>query len=318
MSSRQLVPLSYAQNAYNAAHGTELQTHTDTLTAEQAARINDNYAIEIHVGTHGLLLGADPNSPHAVNTLPTQQEYEEAAAVVADMQPGDTLFLEGYGFNAQPPEPAMIPDRLETASEKNSTTSVLKAFGQLTLSMAHKQNAEARRRLEQERRDYKVGVWDYAEKLAALKGIRTVYADQDAFGRESLQALAKGKGILELLRSTDAEDQALAKRISAQRERSACNLMKDWALDHLPQEATPTLNGRKPKLTLLFGSNHKKGLEQRFNDLGLNAHITVMESTNEQERAKEHTLPAVSEALAALMASLITVDQDTTSGGKRR
>jgi len=57
MSSAELVPLSYTREAYNALHNTELVTHTDALTAEQASRINDNYDIEIHLGTHGLQLG---------------------------------------------------------------------------------------------------------------------------------------------------------------------------------------------------------------------------------------------------------------------
>ena len=39
--------------AWNTMHGTELPHHDDILTAEQAARINAYYRIEVYTGTHG-------------------------------------------------------------------------------------------------------------------------------------------------------------------------------------------------------------------------------------------------------------------------
>jgi hypothetical protein len=303
--SSELVPLSYAREAYNALHGTELQTHNDALTAEQAARINNHFDIELHLGTHGLASGEQSYDPYALIALPTQQEYKEAAAVVEGLRPGDTLFIEGYGFNSQPPEPVQVPDRLPLTTEKGSTFAQ-RMFGQLALTMAHEMKAEARRGLEQERHDYKISAWDYARQLAALKGVRTVVADHDVFEDQSLRALSKGRGLMELMRSPNKEDQALAERMHAQRERRARNMLKDWALDHLPPEGSPAQEGgHKPKLALLFGGAHREGLEQSFNDIGLKAEVTVMKSTDVQGRVGEQVVRVMSNAMAALMPSLI-------------
>lgn len=313
--SIELVPLSYARDAYNVLHGTELRTHTDALTAEQASRINSNYDIEVHVGTHGQAPGAHPDNPYAVITLPTQQEYQEVAAVVAGMQPGDTLFSEGYGFRDQPPEPVMIPNRPTTAADGPAVSFFERMFSEHRLALAHELRAAAGRRLEELRRDYKIDAWDYARQLAILKGVRTVYADHDIFDDELLDALGQNKDLLRLTTDSNPEERALAERIHVQRERKARNIVKDWALDHLPPKGMPPPNGRKPKLVLLFGGLHKEGLKRAFDDLGLDTKVTVMESSDFHSRTAEQMLRAMNGIMATLMPSLLDAADEKPSGG---
>jgi hypothetical protein len=290
--SNELVPMQDVRNAYNALHGTEFKHHTDALTAEQAARINGTYDIEIFGGLHGLIKSDNTEAFEPIDwlKLPTQEEYDQAAAVVAGMEPGDVLFLEGYGFNKPLPESGMSPEHLP--STMNIDTDTLHMLGELATSIMNvintdKVQADAHTRLEQERRDYRITAWEYAYKLAALKGVRTVYADHDVFDQQAFEALTGGRTLRDLRYSSDADSRLLVRHGDEQRERSIRNIVKDWALEHLPPERAATPSGRKPKLVPLLGIKHGRRLKQRFDDVGLNAQVTEMKFTSVEERARE-------------------------------
>jgi len=122
--SNELVPLDYQRYAYNAHHGTDLQHHNSLLTAEQTAQVNDNYDIELYFGTHGAAPAHGTEATHNPLVLPSQKEYDEAAAVVDSLQPGDTLFVEGYGFTEPTLEPLPpISSTEELASSIGSLSS---------------------------------------------------------------------------------------------------------------------------------------------------------------------------------------------------
>lgn len=291
--SNELVPLSYNRMVYNDMHGTELQTHTDALTAEQATRINNNYDIHVYVGAHGQEDDGTNNKANLME-LPTQKEYGQAAAVIDTMEPGDVLFLEGYGHDTQPKPPVTMPDILPgaQAERRNDPLSLQHMMGNVVLGALTNIQDIARRHasqeLEAERAEYKLSVWDYARRRAHLRGIQTVLADHDAASAESLKALTGGKDLRELRAddSTPAE-RDLADRIHTQRGQAARNILKDTALANLPQAEMATQQGRKPKLVKMFGLVHKEGLRQAFDDLDLQAAMHTMEMSSPEERYQE-------------------------------
>ncbi|HEX4661993.1 MAG TPA: hypothetical protein VH144_00075 [Candidatus Saccharimonadales bacterium] len=266
-------------------HGTELSAHTDALTAEQAERVKAQYDIEVYMGAHGQALGTHADNPNRILFLPTQKEYQEAAAIIDDMQPGDVLFREGYGFVGPVSEPIIAPEVLSRLGEKPPESSLSGQLGvMLGQVMLHQTLGELRKSLEQSRQNCQIDAWQYAQGLASLKGIRTVSADIDAFDVNVLQELA-GKEVLNPVIRKSKEDQALLDRIHIQRERKAVTIVKDWALDHLEEPSVS--NGHKPKLVLLFGSAHQQGLQKAFDNLGLEVKLSVMESTHVQNRFTE-------------------------------
>lgn len=283
----ELVPFTYDREAYNGLHGTNLHSPNELLDAADAERINNAFAIEVYVGVHGL--AKHPNEAYTPLVLPTQVEYEAVKGVVDGLQPGDVLFMENPGFQCQPPEPVSIPDRLSTPPVFDITSFMHRLAAQTALRQLHAARDSARVELEQQRRNYNITAWDYARQLAALQGIRTVYADHDAFDSQAVEKLSGGKSLMDLATSDTHEDRILAERIHEQRERRACSVLKGWALDHLPA-ADIAPGGRKPRLVLVFGQAHQKGLEQGFRDLGLRAEITRMESTTIEGRLGEQLL----------------------------
>jgi hypothetical protein len=280
--SQELVPLSYARTAWNTYHGADLQGHDSLLNAEQAAQINRQYDIEVHGGFHGNKF-----------VRPTQREYDEAAAVIDGMEPGDTLFIEKYGFRQQPPEP--IP-RVEAApiSETqvpdpyNRMLGTLAAFG-ISDEQGHSAQDElaemARSELEALREDDKIDAWDYAESLAEIKGVRIVYADHDAFEQEGLKRVTGGRDRLGLV-TGEQQDIELAGRVDASRDRTAVHTMKDWALEHPVPEGAETPH-RKPKLVLLTGKDHLASVETVVDDMGLEATTHAMSVSTMEERMAE-------------------------------
>lgn len=259
----ELVPLTYARRAYNILHGTELQAHGDILTAEQAERINRYYDIELHLGTHATGVPRSLGGLYWDAFRPSASEYDQAAAIVEALRLGDTLFLESHGFTYQPESSSQIDERLSTQQE-----------------------------LEQRRREGSISAWRYAEGLAALKGIPIVYADHDAFEKDSLRDLTNGKGMRELGRSSNEEERLLYERMNHQRELKACNTVKDWALNHLPLDDTAAYGSGKPKLVVVFGRAHKQGLEEAFSNLGLDAKTILMRSSGEEREVKTQELAA--------------------------
>lgn len=99
--STELVPLDYGRFVFNTLHGTGLEAHKSNLTAEQAKAINDHFDIELYFGKHGTAAG----DLVPWREVPTQRDYDAAAKVVEDLQPGDMLFLEAPGFT----NPVLMP-----------------------------------------------------------------------------------------------------------------------------------------------------------------------------------------------------------------
>jgi hypothetical protein len=286
------------RDAWNSQFGTELRHHNDELTPAEAARINEYYDIEVYVGTHGQPRGGideflgdsqvlkTPGERKAFEllTLPTPEEYDAAAAVVDTMRPGDVLFIEQAGFESHPDAPPPPPEAaLGAETVHDLPKALLKALiGEMAVNVWQKWADSRRQWAEEGRAERVIDAWEYAKQLAAIKGIRTVYADYDAF--ELASVAAKGKSDIELALSPDKNDQAEGRRIVTDRSRKARNTVKDWAREHLPPEGVPPPE-RKPKLVILYGKEHGEDFQQGFNELGLNAKITVLKSTDNVTRA---------------------------------
>lgn len=270
----ELVPVTYAREAHNILHGTDLVHHNDLLTAPQAARINRHYDIELHLGTHGTGI---PKALSAVlaGTLhdlqrPTATEYDAAAAVIETMQPGDVLFTESRGFPHQHDSSSL----LATRQSKVIATPEL---------------------LERKRAEGSISAWLYAQELAVVKGIQVVYADYDKFDSDAMKALSEGKTHRQLNHEINDKERALSKRMHGDRELKARNTVKDWALEHLPDEGNKPVQERKPKLVLLFGRAHKEGLEEAFHAIGLDTKSFMMKSSSHERAA---TIDAIARQLA--------------------
>jgi hypothetical protein len=281
--STDLVPRSYDRAAFNVFNGTELQTHTDALTAEQAAQINDAYDIEIYVGAHGRPTVGAPNNLDEYMSPPTQEEYREVADVIAGMQPGDTLFLEGRGYDQEQ------QDKLDLTpmAGGGSSDPLLWMMVQYASSLL---SAKISDRLVRDMQNYKIDTFEYGARLAQLKGITVVHADHDAFDDKAVSSLKQGRSDQELRDSNKPQDKALIKYIDMWRARSGRNVVKDRSLEHLSDAvAIKRQTGRKPKQVYLFGALHKDDLDKTFNDdAGLHATIVEMKQTGELARAEEH------------------------------
>ncbi len=257
-----------AWNAVREQHGEEmLPYHDDALSAEDADRINNCMHIVGYFGRHGF--GSpdvsepleNPYEMQRFEGVPTDKEYDEIAALIDGLKAGDALAIENYGFN--------------TAQLKD-----------LDLSQ------DARMRLREEaddiRRNYKESLWGYAARLARSKGIRVVNADHDAFDEQRL--LAAMNAPLHAVRdSRDPVMRAFAKRIHVQRERAACNTIKDLALEMLPPEGFPMpADEDKPTIAFLFGSGHKTGIAENFSKKGLRFAAKNLEEIDMGVRMDEH------------------------------
>jgi hypothetical protein len=274
--NKELVPLSYARDAYNSQHGTALETHTADISAEQAARINAYFDIEVALGTHGLRVAEDAGLRERAQR-PTDLEYDETAAVVAGMEPGDTLLVEGYGFKTK--EVAAGFGAKPRPHEATQASDLAGTMEQLMMTLSKRFSADA----VKDKHEFGTA-WEYAEALASFKGVRVVRADYDAFDRQQLLALTGGRDLEELMRSFNPEDQRIAKQANEWRGRRAVIALKDDALAQLPSGDMPAAGGRKPKLVLLFGSGHEGDIRQAFNDMTLNAHFNTLQSTSYPER----------------------------------
>lgn len=299
--STELVSRDSARAVYNSLNGTDLEAHRDNLTAEQAELINSQFDIELRLGAHGIVR-QDKSTDNKFSQQPVEQDYEEAAQTVASLQPGDILFMENYGFshNPSPPQademPAATDDQLSISEMFKRTVGPM-------LSEQLKQHDRAA--LEQKRKAHTISAWAYAYELARLKGVQTIFADQDAFEAEANRALANGKTARELHSTLDPSEQALAWRIHGQREQKVVNTVKDWALQHLAEDINP--NTPKRKLVILFGSAHRDGLERAFSNLGLNATTTLLAEATTTERLIENAPAAIEEDPAAATQEILEV-----------
>jgi hypothetical protein len=290
--SKELAPLSYARELYNSQHGTSLEGHTDHVSADQAISINAHFDIEVALGTHGLRVAEDADLEERAQR-PTDLEYDEAAAVVAGMEPGDTLLIEGYGFKTKVVTPGFgAKPRPHESAQVSDLEGVVKRL----MMMLGKGFSE-----EASKDKHEFGTaWEYAKALALFKGARVVHADYDAFDDVQLRALRGGRGLEELMDSHDPEDQRIAKQANKGRGRRAVVALKDEALTLLPFTAIPAPGGRRPKLTLLFGGGHEAEITQAFNDMGLSARFNRLQSTDYPKRLGDVALQDVDEAAARI------------------
>lgn len=266
--STQIVPAQYDRTAWNMRHGTQLEAHNDELTPEQAQLINDNYDIVIHGGGHGKFKEGTPGQVF-------DADYDAAAGVVEAMQPNDVLFVEGYGF--------------KTPEEKP----VLQSFPDMSPS-------QKRLLLEKMRENRMVNPWHYAIELAGFKGITVVNADIDAAQYEK----AKELGFLDPDKNAeigpDVHGKYINERIHAWRERMSRNIVKDWALAHLPPAQTPPLE-RKRGLHVLYGLIHLDQLKESFEERGLQVTTDRLNVQDYKSEAMKGLLALVSMAGALLM-----------------
>jgi hypothetical protein len=324
--STELVPFTDVREAWNTIHGKELQAHNNALTAEQSARITEHYDVEAYVGAHGII-GEGLQDPNSWPGLPTNKEYDEAKKLVDGMQPGDVLLTELYGFDVAGREP--VPPSYETPRLGESPMD--KWIGRMLLQATGVQQTEyeakrtsyiegKRQELEVARSEFKISAWEYARGLAVLKGIRVVHADYDAFDEAALTDLSGEGDLIAHMSSDDPDRRELAKRIETAREQKACNIVKDWALDHLPPEGTPPPDGHKPRLVLLFGRDDKEGLQKAFDDIGLPVKFTEMEFTEDvRERIREKLFIAImhrNSALASDISSFVTASRSKDTAGR--
>lgn len=269
MPSTELVSFTGHRKAWNTIHGTELSAHDGLLNAEQASEINRKYDIEVYVGPHGR--GFDPEDPDARRyMMPSEIEYSEVAAVIGAMQPGDTLLIEAQNFYDNHKNfYGRMRDYAETQGSK-------------FLALIEKQMLD---QIQQEREAGTLDAFEYGKQLAEAKGVRVVRADHDAFDVEAARAVSA-----HMLDPSDQRNprSTFAINRDARREYAARNIVKDVALEGLSQDIQPeegyTSGSRKPKLVVLWGSGHMKGLEQAFADSHLDAKLTVMKRTPIEER----------------------------------
>jgi len=273
MPSVELVPQSDDRFAWNVLHSgapdsAELPYHNSQLTAEQAARVDQNYAIEFYLGTHGL----GDTQFHNRYAAPTQKEYDAAAAVVDSLKPGDVLFVEGYGFTHP------ISVGREIAEIVNAPPIPRSSLGSLLSSVRVIALEEQRKALEAGRANGKISAWAYATGLAQLKGNEVIMADADAYDMERFSGHPiVGSG---------------SENFHQYRERAAINIVKDWALEHLPDvDDNIAEPAEKRRLVLLFGSGHEADLKRQCQERGLNVSFTTLEASTLQERAWEHFNP---------------------------
>jgi hypothetical protein len=306
---KELVPLSYQLDTWNAYHGSELAHHTDHLTATEAARINSHYSTEIYVGAHGIIPDKPSNDPAILEQMPSQQDYDQVAEMVDSLGPDDTLFVENMGFDRQalPPIP---PQAVEMEIPENADP-MIRFYLQTSKDMLKSSLSGSRQELERQRQNYEISAWDYAQKLALLKGVRVIYADQNAFEEARFKEIAGGKDVRELMLGDEGE-QMLAEREHAYRERVARNIVKDFALENLPPEGAPVLTvNERPRLALLIGKKHQAEIKQAFVDLDLVASMHTMKTSDRQSRLVEQlsrrtpTLPSTIGASALVGGDMV-------------
>lgn len=277
--STQPVPAQYEHNPWDIPHGTNLEEHNEDLTPEQAQQINDNYDIVLHGGGHGKF-------ENGTSVQVFDADYDAAAGVVEAMQPDDVLFLEGFGFKTAEAKP------------------VLQSFADMGVP-------EKQAILQKMREARKISPWDYAIELAGLKGITAINADIDALQTEK----AKAAGFLNTEKNVeigpDENGKYLDERIHAWRNQTAYNIVKDWALAHLPPAHTPPPE-RKRGLHVLYGLTHLNEIRELFEERNL--HVTTERLNVEAHKAemKKNLLALMSIAGALMTQQTMPGSQDKT------
>lgn len=247
----ELVPLSTVKSAWNDMHGLDLPHHNDALSPQQAEAISAAYSIELAFAWHGTVEGEEL-------AMPLDCDYEVAAALINSLKPSDVLFVEEAGF--------LHAERLGDVSFDAE-------------SIDDSQRLLMLDRLSKLRQEKAIDVFDYAALLARVKNIPVVHADLDGFELEHV-GKAYGGGRTSSLReiNQDFTLEHQAQILVIHREEAARNIVKDYALSHLDEVSGRADKSSKPRLVLLFGALHYKTLTRAFQEYGINAKASYLDT----------------------------------------
>lgn len=270
----EIMTLHESRKALNTIYNLELPYHGSFITPEQAEAINTKFDIELHLGIHGIARSKarQHRSFDDIFDEPTQKEYDAAKDVVMGMRSCDVLFTECFNF----PEASdkFLDDlRLRQEALKQFRFGLLPSFMSLKMEGDRqkllRQNEHARQKKE-------ISSFVYAKNLAGARGNRILYADIDKIDVANLRGITGDPNW-----KLGVKD-ALDFRVHRLREQRAPNIVKDYAIDNL-WHAEPS-SEIKPRLILMFGKNHKEGLIEAFDELGLNIKVFDMESSTYDEK----------------------------------
>lgn len=279
----ELVPAADHRQAWNIVHGADLQAHDEQLSLHDAQRINAAFEIEVYFGTHAIGKSDQDYSGNELS-LTRDAEYEAAKQVVDGLEPGDTLLIEGFGY-----EQPGIGAKQALGMLRSLEVSLGEGREEKLMAAVPSRYIEARdeilgyaNAMRQEQSD---SAWGYAAFLAASRGVEVVYADIDGFTTDALKAIGwPGSSVAGSPMGEDGL--SLHKRVDGLREQTAVNILKDTALSQLDtgRVKTSELNLRKPKLALLFGVGHSVELSQKISDMGLEASVHEMDMSEFKNR----------------------------------
>jgi hypothetical protein len=253
MPSQELATTIPDRTAWNTLNGVETAHHDSLLTAEQAQRINETFAVKLVTGVHGVDAGTAPGNSFL---SPYQKTYEAAKNAVDTLQPGDVLLLEAYEHSAPLASAKAEASPKEYPPELNHMLAALDGLKEVVLGGV----------AERMRDNRAISTWSYAEMLAQSRGIEVVSADMDKYDKESFDAAVGGEVVEADSTAAQSELERIRQLRHARRETKAVNTTKDWMLAHLED---PKTDGRKRTVMLMFGAAHKENLEQEFANLGI-------------------------------------------------
>lgn len=211
------------------------------FTPEQIAQVNRQYDVVLYLGTHGATEAAFTRRGLKGMAM-KDAYYKEAIQVTKSLEADDILFIEGYGHTGE-------------------------AYRPFSTDIGALGHAAMRTIIEIKRQQQIIDAFRYAYDIAFLEGTPVIFADLSEKHPQTISAT-------ELFRLTGypegSKEKQKADHITELREEEARNTIIQWGLDH-PRDAPAT--ARKPKLKLLFGSEHIKGLRKVFHDAGITVTI---------------------------------------------
>lgn len=268
MSSKELVPLSYGRNVWNKIHQSDLPNYQGVVPPEYLEEINEVYDTRLYLGTHGSSRKTG-NAGIDAAIRPTQREYTAARRTVDALLSSDVLFLENYGYTDQPASP------LSSASIYMVQLAVLGGSipKRRVLQGIKTEQKETLEDIEAQRDGYLISAWDYAYRLARHRGIKTVFADVDAYQELLFKEQHRGLPLSELYL---AGDESVVNRIHRIREQRVAKTVVHCALAGL---SSARVASQKPVLAVMFGGGHRETLPEAFDNEGLAYSVHDMDAT---------------------------------------
>lgn len=256
------------------------------VSPEQALDFNHHYDLTIIVGAHGSV-----GKNLTPETIPTQAEYAQAAALVDTFRRDDVLFVEQYGYEkfAVGPELTALGRAACVGYEQDSDSTALASIV-----------TRVRQTVEADRTRYGLDIWSYAGTLAMLKGVPVFSADRDGLERAEDVKANGGVDIIEYVRSNPSTDLTTFNRCNGARETRAGKVIVGWGVHNLETRKTglPSANPepgtasssevQKQRLFLLYGRQHEEGLIDTFGSLRVNFRVTHLLQASRQARHREY------------------------------